>query len=924
MDKDMRRKLEDQNPVVESEKLAAALEVIAEYAPPFAYLVTLGFGILYAVAVRGFPNLEPPTYLLWLAGAAAIAGSIFIPMPRLIKNRYLIAAETIMLFSYELFILAVAFLWSVPQLYLYSLIWSFAILTFWLCDNRKQRIVPVAAGIIGSVGILILGWVPAEFQRPLDDLIVAISAFYLLFIIASWLGLIVIVRLVRFRTLTARLTTSFLLLVMIPTVITVLITAFQSYARDTKNIYLLLDSTTVVKEQQIGQIVNGMFQDLGFMLRDPVAKQRFEFIFDSKPSAAISKINKSIVLGYLNNILQQTNNTYEEAMLLDLAGNVVLSTNPENIGRNYENKTFFRQGLLKPFSTTETEVSEFGPKAFLVSEAIKNTTGKAVGVITLRSKFDVFEQIVEQPSGTGIEDESYLIGESFIPLTKTLSQTDEITSLAALNAINGRQSGYDTYQNYAAYPVLGAYRWLPVLRAGVISEVASSNALLDTANFIAIIFTVGIMAILLAMIVVYQTARTISTPIQSLADTAGQLSAGDLSTRSSLQRSDELGQLSNSFNAMADRLQEFISSLEQKIADRTRDLQRQAIRLRVASEISRDSATATELNELLNRSAQLIRERFGFYHSGIFLLDDNRENVVLSAASSDAGRLMLETGYKLRMGDGIVGFVAQTGESRLALDTGKDGVYFRNPMLPATRSELGLPLKVYNRVIGVLDVQSDLHNAFSEEDIATLQIMADQLAVAIERTRVYQDSQDSLRELKRSYQGYTEESWNKLTRTRNFVSGYTYEGVAVRPLANMPGEAVEIFKTGALLTSTDSTGRQKITTLSVPVKIRGETIGMIKLNLKGETIPDETIAMVEEITSRIGVALETSRLVYESRQQANRERAVSEASARISSSLEFDNILRAAVEEISKLMGESEVVVQLNSAARDPSIEGEK
>ena len=74
----------------------------------------------------------------------------------------------------------------------------------------------------------------------------------------------------------------------------------------------------MVKEQQINQIVNGMFQDLGFMLRDPVAKQRFEFVFDSKPNAAISKINKSIVLGYLNNIIEQTNNKYEEAMLLDI------------------------------------------------------------------------------------------------------------------------------------------------------------------------------------------------------------------------------------------------------------------------------------------------------------------------------------------------------------------------------------------------------------------------------------------------------------------------------------------------------------------------------------------------------------------------------------------------------------------------------
>jgi GAF domain-containing protein len=220
-------------------------------------------------------------------------------------------------------------------------------------------------------------------------------------------------------------------------------------------------------------------------------------------------------------------------------------------------------------------------------------------------------------------------------------------------------------------------------------------------------------------------------------------------------------------------------------------------------------------------------------------------------------------------------------------------------------------------VIGVLDVQSDLQNAFTEDDIATLQIMADQLAVAIERTRVYQDSQDSLRELKRSYQGYTEESWSNLARSRKFIAGYMFEGVSVRPLASIPGEAVEIFKTGAPQMVTDSTGRQKITRLSIPVKIRGETIGMIRLNIKGESVPDDTIAMIEEIIGRLGVALETSRLVYESRQLADRERAVSEASVRIGSSIDFEDILRTAVEELGKIMGESEVIVQLASGNQE-------
>jgi GAF domain-containing protein/HAMP domain-containing protein len=912
MEKEFRRQPDAPDQMLKPEKFTSTMEIVAAYAPPFAFLVSLGFGIIYAITVNGFPNIDPPVELLWLAFAAAIAGMAYLLVPWLIKRNKLVLTEAVILFSYELFLLAVAYLWNVSQMYLHLLIWVFPILILWLCDNNKQRIIPIVAGLVGSLGVFILTRFNIIGQRPVDSFISTVSAFYLLFVIAAWIGLIIVVRIIQFRRLTARLATSFFLLVMIPTVITALIAAFQSYARDTNNIYLMLDSTTMVKEQQINQIINGMFQDLGFLLRDPVAKQRFEFVFSSEPNAAISKINKSIVLGYLDNVIEQTDNKYEEALLLDIGGNVVMSNIPESIGRNYENKTFFRQGLLIPFSTTETEVAEFGPKAFLVSEAIKDNNGKAVGVIALRSRFDVFEEIVSQSSGTGVEDETYLVGENLTPLSNTLVQPEGITSIAVLNAING-QSGYDTYQNYANVTVLGAYRWLPGLRAGIISEVASSKALQDTISLISTIFTVGLVAILLVMIAVYQTARTISTPISSLAITAVQLSSGDLSSRSSLQRSDEIGQLANSFNGMADRLQDFITSLEQKIAERTRDIQRQAVRLRVASEISRDSATATELKELLNRSAQLIRERFGFYHSGIFLLDDNREFAVLSAASSDAGRLMLETGFKLRIGDGIVGFVAQTGESRIALDTGTDMVFSKNPLLPATRSELGLPLKVYSRVIGVLDVQSDLQNAFTEDDIATLQIMADQLAVAIERTRVYQDSQDSLRELKRSYQGYTEESWSNLVRSRNFVSGYLFEGVSVRPLATMPGEAVEIFKTGAPQTVIDSTGRQKFTRLSVPVKIRGETIGMIRLNIKGESIPDDTIAMIEEIIGRLGVALETSRLVYESRQLADRERAVSQASARIGSSVDFEDILRSAVEELGKIMGESEVIVQLAS-----------
>ncbi len=347
MEKEFRQKPIESDPLAMPDNFTAALEVIASYAPPFAFLISLGFGVIYAITVNGFPNIEPPIELLWLAISAAIAGLVYLTVPWLIKKRIIVLAETIILFSYELFLLAFAFLWNVSQTYLYVLVWVLPIFILWLCDSNKRRIMPLIAGVVGSLGVFILTRIPGLVQRPVDTFISTISTFYLVFVIVAWIGLIIVVRIIQFRRLTARLTSSFFFLVMIPTVITALIAAFQSYARDTNNIYLLLDATTMVKEQQINQIITGMFQDMGFMLRDPVAKQRFEFVFTSEPNAAISKINKSIVLSYLDNVIEQSNNEYEEALLLDIGGNVVLSNMPESIGRNYENKTFFRQGLLE-------------------------------------------------------------------------------------------------------------------------------------------------------------------------------------------------------------------------------------------------------------------------------------------------------------------------------------------------------------------------------------------------------------------------------------------------------------------------------------------------------------------------------------------------------------------------------------------------
>jgi signal transduction histidine kinase/putative methionine-R-sulfoxide reductase with GAF domain len=185
--------------------------------------------------------------------------------------------------------------------------------------------------------------------------------------------------------------------------------------------------------------------------------------------------------------------------------------------------------------------------------------------------------------------------------------------------------------------------------------------------------------------------------------------------------------------------------------DQTADLERRSVQLEAAAQVAREATAIRDVNQLLDETVRLISERFGFYHAAIFLVDEKGEYAVLRAASSEGGQQMLARVHKLRVGRvGIVGYVAGSGEPRIALDVGKDAVFFSNPDLPETRSEMALPLKVQERTIGVLDVQSTEAKAFGEEDVTVLQTMADQVAIALENARLFQAVEQELGERKRA------------------------------------------------------------------------------------------------------------------------------------------------------------------------------
>ena len=365
-------------------------------------------------------------------------------------------------------------------------------------------------------------------------------------------------------------------------------------------------------------------------------------------------------------------------------------------------------------------------------------------------------------------------------------------------------------------------------------------------------------------------------------------------------------------------LQELNQSLEERVTSRTAELElanqrneKRARQFEAVAQVARATTTNESLETLLPRLASLINEQFGFYHAGIFLLDEDRTNAVLRAANSEGGKRMLARGHKLQVGQtGMVGFVSAIGTPRIALDVGDDAVYFDNPDLPNTRSEMALPLRVANEIIGVLDVQSIVSNAFQEEDIETLSTLADQVAIAIQNARTYEKMQELVKEAQKESAAYLQDTWRVLQSEETAI-GYQVNNGKVNPL-NRPLTSVHVKKAMKERQTVTESGRNAA--LAIPIRLREEVIGVMDIHTPAEHEWDEDeVDIAEAVADRLSLALETSLLLKSTQRRAEIERITADISGKIGATTQFDSILRTAAEELSRVLGGSEVLVQIQS-----------
>jgi len=368
------------------------------------------------------------------------------------------------------------------------------------------------------------------------------------------------------------------------------------------------------------------------------------------------------------------------------------------------------------------------------------------------------------------------------------------------------------------------------------------------------------------------------------------------------RRQDNLQKINSELLVKENELRYIQATLEQSVELRTQELsianqgaEKRVRQLQIIAEIARAIISVRKIDTLMPLLTQSIGDRFGFYHVGVFLLDESKQYAILRSANSAGGLMMLQRGHRLRIGEQtVIGFVAQSARALIDNVEGQGFSFQHDAELPMTKSQIALPLKSENQIMGVLDIQSSEAQAFTEDDIPTLSILADQVAIAIQNALLDEQLHRSLRETESTSRQASSQAWKGYAETIQ-TRGYRYDGIRPEPLK-------QIQKSDA--------GEHA---LSIPVQLRGQTIGRLKLRASeaSRVWTDDELAVIEATAERVALALEGARLLEDAQKRAARETFLSDVAAKLGTSFQLDSILRDTVEELGKTFKNSTISFQL-------------
>lgn len=754
-----------------------------------------------------------------------------------------------------------------------------------------------------------------------------------LFLLLLWQFL----RFLRGGTIRERLLTSFVFIALLTVFVVSTSSVVTSLQNGRQQVFEKLRSVATLKEQELARWTDSLQNTLGGSLQlapgggvtNPEMLQVVKGVLSGPRYREDYEELRDLLL-YNFQLILEREQLFEMVFLMDSDGRVLLSTDPTQVGKILNQERFFIEGGQRPYIQPPSYSPSLDEVTVYASRPIIDETGRLIAVLAGQANLETLSDIVVERAGLGETGETYLVGTNNALLTASrfVDERIYVRTLAAERALEQRISEAAQYEDYRGEPVLGVYFWLPELESALIAKQDVAEALAAINRAIILNIGTAVVAVVAAVILSLFVARSISQPLDELVDTATQIAAGDFQREAPVRRDDEIGTVARAFNAMTDRLREFIAGLESRVQERTEDLEVRSEYLRASAEVGQIISSILDTDELIQEAVNLIRRQFNFYYVGLFLVGETEEWAVLKAGTGTAGQKMLAQKHRLQIGgDSMIGRCVALNEARIALDVGETAVRFENPLLPETRSEAALPLRSRGRVLGALTVQSSEPAAFQEDTVNVLQTMADQLATALDNARLFAETEQALESMRRTYQQFTQEAWLDLLAKRSDVgyqSGATY---GVRDADYWEAHMDRTVQEKHIVQEETDEGYR----LAVPIAIRDTVIAVIdtyKPPGAGAWTDDE-VSLLQGLADEIGTTLESARLYQNTQRQAAQEQLLSEITARFTSSLELNAILRSAVRELGQLPNVTEAVVHLGAAEDgasgelEPASEGE-
>ena len=710
---------------------------------------------------------------------------------------------------------------------------------------------------------------------------------------AGILGIsIYVLRGYRQYSLSTKLIGGFLLMTLIPLGVIFFFNNRSTRQILTDNANTALSASAAAAAQELDAFMNGSLTQVRSTAQSSILAEYLAL----SPSKRAGSETETVLYKELRAIASRDPIYITSVGLIDTQGTDIADTYGADIGLSKAKRIWFttpvENGLpyVSPLEFSEAT----GLYSIYFSAPIRNVEGEIIGVLRMRYNANILQKIIVNSaenenitdSFTVLFDENHirlahsarpeLITKSVIPFT--------LDKLAQLQEANRLPKGA-TVEEYSTNLLELEQRLSDVDNQPIFSaEFSATAGELDQAATVRMksqpwlvaaaqpinTFLVpaqtqtrasAILVTLIAVVVAFIgsfVAQSLSAPIVRLTAVAEQIAAGDNNVQASIETQDEIGVLAGAFNTMTAKLREFIASLEQRVADRTRNLE-------LAAEVGRSVSQVRALDVMLKDAAELIRSQFELYYVQVYLTDASQTNLLLLSGTGHVGEQLVGRGHRLPLNlSSINGRAATEKKAVVIADTATNATFRPNPLLPNTRSEMAVPLIVGEKVVGVLDLQSEKANALSRELLPAFEALAGQLAIAIQNANLLAETEQARAEVEAQARRLVRANWADYLDAihKPEETGFVFQQNKVRPLTQEE--------------ETQSVEKEKGNSWASPIEVTGEALGNLVVELDEQTFVARGNELVNTVAQQVAQHIEALRLL----ESAERYRAEAEEASR--------------------------------------------